>query len=208
MHSMLRITGGRWNGRILKAPHAGKGEGTRPTQARLRQALFNSIQFRIDGARVLDLFAGSGALGFEALSRGAAHVTFVEGAQSAIKCIEANRAGLANELEPGAAHVAPMSLSPPLPSARGLAGQLERLAESGAFDLILIDPPYADGWELPLLEYAPWEKLLTPGGLICFEWGAKKSKARELPDKVGVLVKVREKIYGDSVLTTFERESS
>jgi hypothetical protein len=58
-----------------------------------------------------------------------------------------------------------------------------------------------------MLEHAPWARMLAPGGVICFEWGAKKSQAHELPERVGPLVKVREKIYGESILTTFEGES-
>lgn len=207
---MIRITGGQWNGRSLKVPAppraASYGAGTRPTQARFRQALFNSIQFRVQDARVLDLFAGSGALGFEALSRGAAQAVFVESARGAVQCIEENRATLGVD----AATAVVRSLELPEPTgikAGTLAATLAKLADGGAFDLILIDPPYAAGWELAILEQAPWEQLLTPGGLICFEWGTKKSQVKELPERVGVLVKVREKIYGESILTTFERES-
>src|SRR4051812_18174623 len=88
---MLRITGGEFRGRSLHAP---KGDHTRPTQSKLRQALFNSLQASLPDARVLDLFAGSGALGFEALSRGAAHVHFIESARPVAKLIEKNGAEL------------------------------------------------------------------------------------------------------------------
>src|SRR3954463_12407087 len=84
---MLRLTAGEFRGRMIHTPPDLR---TRPTQAMLRQALFNSIQASIPGARVLDLFAGSGALGFEALSRGAEAVIFVDQAPAAVRCIRQN----------------------------------------------------------------------------------------------------------------------
>ena len=186
---MIRITGGELRGRILKTP---KGAGTRPTQSRLRQALFNSLQTVIADARVLDLFAGSGALGFESLSRGAAEVVFVEDARPAIQLIEENarELGVREHVE---------ILAAPVARARA------ELVRRGPFDVVLADPPYAGGWELKLLETLPWDSILAPGGHFCLEWGIQKSKLGALPERAGQLVKVREKNYGDSVLTTFER---
>lgn len=172
--------------------HTPAGLKTRPTQARLRQALFNSIQFEIPEARVLDLFAGSGSLGFEALSRGAASVVFVESARPVCKLIEKNAAELKVsdriELVEGA-----------------VLERVERMLQRGPFGIVLADPPYAEGWELKLLRELPWDRLLTPGGHFCLEWGTQKSVVAELPDSIGLLVKVREKNYGDSVLSTYQR---
>src|SRR5947209_5287288 len=84
---MIRLTGGIFRGRVIQTP---SHQHTRPSHARLRQALFNSLQTEIPEARVLDLFAGSGALGFEALSRGAESVVFVESNRSALKVIDKN----------------------------------------------------------------------------------------------------------------------
>jgi 16S rRNA (guanine966-N2)-methyltransferase len=189
---MLRITSGEFRGRFLKSP---KGILTRPTQARLRQALFNSIQTTIPQAKVLDLFAGSGALGFESLSRGASHVTFVENSRAALKTIEEN----AKDLQV-------------LDRIEIISDSVERLiplivGKNAPYDLVLADPPYIDGWEMKMLEELkwPWEEVLVEAGMFCLEWGNQKSQVDFLPEKTGFLVKVREKNYGDSVLTTYTR---
>src|ERR671914_22179 len=91
----MRVIAGRYGGRRLQAP---PGDATRPTSDRVREALFSVLGPRVDGARVLDLFAGSGALGIEALSRGAAAATFVETAPAALKALRANLAPLALDL--------------------------------------------------------------------------------------------------------------
>ena len=188
---MLRLTGGEFRGRLIQAP---KGLQTRPSQAKLRQALFNSIQVSVPDAQVADLFAGSGSLGFEALSRGAAFVTYVESAASVVKMLEINAA----ELE---VRDRIQIIKEPMERA------LKKIESLGPFDLILADPPYAAGWEEKLVYETNWETLLRPGGLFCLEWGVQKSQVKELPEKVPFLVKVREKNYGDSVLTTYLRES-
>jgi 16S rRNA (guanine966-N2)-methyltransferase len=189
---MLRITSGEFRGRLLKSP---QGLLTRPTQARLRQALFNSIQTTIPEAKVLDLFAGSGALGFESLSRGASFVTFVENSRAAIKTIEENARDLKvlDRIEIIA------------DSVDKIGSQL--IGKMAPFDVVLADPPYVDGWEMKMLESLkwPWDELLSEGGMFCLEWGNQKSQIDSLPDRSGFLVKVREKNYGDSVLTTYTR---
>lgn len=190
---MLRITGGEFRGRFIQTPPDRPGKNTvRPTQARLRQALFNSIQMIVPEAKVLDLFAGSGALGFEALSRGASSVVFVEEAPVALKCLTRNVADFkVNE------------------RVQIIGDSMERVSKRltgyGPFDLVLADPPYAEGWEMKLLETLPWDQLLTPEGHFVLEWGTQKSQVSELPERPPFLVKVREKNYGDSVLTTYQR---
>jgi 16S rRNA (guanine966-N2)-methyltransferase len=188
---MVRITSGEFRGRLLKTP---KGLVTRPTQARLRQALFNSVQTSIPEARVLDLFAGSGALGFESLSRGASSVTFVETSRQAIKLIEENAKDL-NVLD----RIELISES--------VDRVAQRLLKNAPFDLVLADPPYEEEWEMKLLKELkwPWEQILSESGVFCLEWGVQKSQIESLPDEVGLLVKIREKNYGDSVLTTYTR---
>lgn len=186
---MLRITGGEFRGRVIQGP---PGEGTRPTQVRIRQALFNSMQAQVVDAKVVDLFAGSGALGFEALSRGAVHAVFVERARPLIQVIRKNAQALGvmdrvTILEDSVAHV---------------TAKLESL---GPFQLVLADPPYEEGWEMRILNELSWSTLLAPDGCLCLEWGLKKSIIDELPDKVQGLEKIREKNYGDSVLTTYSR---
>lgn len=189
---MIRLTAGRWKGRALATP---PNLATRPTVAKLRQALFNSIQFGIPDAKILDLFAGSGALAFEALSRGAAEATLVENGRGALSAITKNL----QELNPGR-------------SARLIKDDVFK-AESayrkfGPFDYVFADPPYAEGHEMRLLEDLDWERLLAPEGQFLLEWGPQKSKIESLPDETAHLVKIREKVYGDSCLTTYRRRAA
>ena len=123
----MRIVAGIWRGRTLKSP---TWEGLRPTSDRLRETLFNILGPSIDGARVLDGYAGTGAIGIEALSRGAAQVTFVENDARAVKLIEANLAALG-----GGGPAKPVIIR------AGLAEAVLRLGRD-AFDLIVVDPPY------------------------------------------------------------------
>ena len=188
---MLRLTGGVFRGRMIETP---KSHKTRPTSSMLRQALFNSLQTLISEAKVVDLFAGSGALGFEALSRGAAHVHFIENNKAALASLKKNVQSLDVR---GSVQVIDARVE----------DSVKELILSGPFDLVLADPPYAGGFELPLIHEWPWNQLLTPGGRFCLEWGPLKSGTHSLPDQTEFLVKVREKNYGDSRLTTYERVS-
>lgn len=190
---MLRLTGGEFRGRMIQTPPDQAGKAVvRPTQAKLRQALFNSLQAVIPEANVLDLFGGSGSLGFEALSRGARHVTFIEQAPPAIKLIEKN-AGTLQVQE----RVRIISDS--------VVNTAKRTRDLAPFDLVLADPPYEAGWEEKLLNDFNWGELLVAEGIFCLEWGAQKSKVDTLPERVPFLVKIREKNYGDSILTTYQR---
>lgn len=186
---MLRLTSGIFRGRLIQAP---PGLKTRPTQSRLRQALFNSIQLELPEARVLDLFSGSGALGFEALSRGANSVIFVESGRAAQKVIQKNARDL--EVE-DRIQILEDSVD----------GVTKKLGSFTPFDLVLADPPYEGDWEMKLLTQFPWNEVLRLDGVFCLEWGLKKSVVSELPDQVPFLVKIREKNYGDSILTTYRR---
>ena len=196
---MLRITGGEFRGRLIQTP---SGEKTRPTQARLRQAWFNSLQTKISNTRVLDLFSGSGALGFEALSWGADHVTFVEQSKSTSLLIlkNAQALGVQDRIEI-------------------ITGTLENFAKKTLaqppvrppvrpYDLVFADPPYDENYELELINDMPWGQWLTLGGWFFLEWGTLKSRTKSLPDSTAFLVKIREKVYGDSVLSTFERTAN
>ncbi len=130
----MRIIAGAWRGRTLVAP---KGDATRPTADRTREALFSMLVSRLgsfEGLRVADMFAGSGALGFEALSRGAAHCTFVENEGAALDALKANAAKLGANVEIRAQSV----------MALGVATQ--------PFDVILMDPPYGTGAGVVALE--------------------------------------------------------
>jgi len=146
----MRIIAGEWRGRPLKAP---AGAATRPTADRVRETLFSMLASRLgtfEGLRVADLFAGSGALGFEALSRGAAHVTFVEQDRAALDAIRANAAALKAD-----------------DRAQILARSALRLPASEPFDLIFADPPYEEGSGSQAAQAASgW---LAPGGWMSVE---------------------------------------
>lgn len=134
----VRIIGGRWRGTKLAVPDR---PGLRPTSDRVRETLFNWLMPALPGARVLDLFAGTGALGLEALSRGAAHATLVE-----------RDPGLA-----GALRQAVERLSAQAQAEVRAADALGWLAgDGGTYDLVFLDPPFADGlWERALAALAP-----------------------------------------------------
>ncbi len=144
---------------------------------------------------MLDLFAGSGALGFEALSRGATRVVFVEASRPVARIIEQNarELGVRERVQVLVQKIGEEETGGP------------RLSNLGPFDLVLADPPYAEGWERKLVADLAWGKLLLQGGRLCLEWGRQKSGPAKLPDRAGFLVKEREKNYGDSVLTTYVR---
>lgn len=192
---MIRITAGRFKNRTLLTP---KGHNTRPTLTKTRQALFNSLQAEVPGARVLDLFAGSGALGIEALSRGAVHATFVETSRPALTTLGANLRALSLEAE---------TLVLGLPVQTALKRLLDGASRaSGKFDLVLIDPPYREGFEAELIGSWPWGELLSEGAHVVLEWSpslVKESGRQAPPDTSPFLVKAREKAYGDTWLTTY-----
>ncbi len=167
----MRIIAGAWRGRTLVAP---PGATTRPTGERMREALFSMLISRIgtfEGLRVADLFAGTGALGLEALSRGAAHCTFVEQDRVALEAIEANVAKL------GA-------------SATILAQAAARFA-GGPFDLVLIDPPYRTG----LGQQALASVTLAPGG-----WASIETAKDELVTVPGFAVEAQ-RVHGVARIT-------
>jgi 16S rRNA (guanine(966)-N(2))-methyltransferase RsmD len=178
----MRVIAGRLKGRRLKAP---AWDGVRPTSDKLRETLFNILAPRIEGARVLDGFAGTGAVGIEAISRGAAQVTFVEHDRRAVALIEENLKMCA---VPGGYTIHRGDVATVLP---GLG--------SNAFDLILLDPPYDITTMTTVLEASA--RALAPGGLVVLEHATR----REV-DPVASLESVRQVKSGDSTLTFFERE--
>lgn len=173
----MRIIAGTHRGSRIAAP---KGLSTRPTGDRVREAAFNLIG-PVDGARVLDLFAGSGAMGIEALSRGAASVTFVESDRAACRTISENLERLR------------------LTGARVICGEAvwALRQETRAYDLVLVDPPY-EAWaelEPKLAEHLP--RLLAPDGLLVVETGARTEPSLPLPLRTS-------RRYGSARLTLFE----
>ena len=124
----MRIIAGRWRGHTIAAP---PGTKTRPTTDRVREAWMRAIQLDIPGARVLDLFAGSGALGLEALSRGAESVTFVEKASGPLRALQAN--------------VQKLHAADAVEVVRGDALKFAGGLDADAFDIAFADPPYGTG---------------------------------------------------------------
>jgi 16S rRNA (guanine966-N2)-methyltransferase len=174
----MRIVAGSHKGQRIAAP---KGDGTRPTGDRVREAAFNLIG-PLGDASVLDLFAGSGALGMEALSRGALRATFVEADRDACRTINANLDKLR------------------LTGARVLCQNVLRFlpVEQQAYDLILLDPPYdmVESLAMPLSTHLP--RLLAPAGLAVLE-----TSARQEPQLDGLAVRTS-RTYGNARLTLFE----
>jgi 16S rRNA (guanine966-N2)-methyltransferase len=153
----MRIIAGQWRGRTLATP---KGLETRPTADRTREALFSMLTSRLgsfEGLQVADLFAGSGALGLEALSRGAAHCTFVEQERLALEAIKANITKLGASAAVRAGSV--LSL--------GVATQ--------PFDVILMDPPYESGAGSVALDKLGRQGWISPATLISIETSRRES---------------------------------
>lgn len=180
----MRVIAGEFGGRRLEAP---RGLKTRPTSDRVREALFMSLG-DLTGQRVVDLFAGSGALGIEALSRGAVFADFVDGARSAREAMERNLSslGLAER-----ARIWPFRL--PL----GLARLVEVLQ---AADLVLADPPYGGADARSVLSALGRQGILRPGARVVLE----RHQKDELRGDIGILAEVRERRYGETIVHFYE----
>jgi 16S rRNA (guanine966-N2)-methyltransferase len=181
----VRVVAGRFKGRRLHAP---PGAGTRPTSDRVREALF-AILGPLDGARVLDLFAGSGALGIEALSRGAASATFVDSEPTAVAAIRRNLEAL--DLPPDAAGVRRQDARAFLRAARD--GRHE-------YDLVFLDPPYRLAAELGRELSPALAGLLAPDGRAVSE-----SDRRAPLDLAPDLHLTDERRYGDTLIRIHEQ---
>jgi 16S rRNA (guanine(966)-N(2))-methyltransferase RsmD len=171
----LRIIAGRYGGRTLRPP---RGAATRPTGDRVREALF-SILGPLEGARVLDLFAGSGALGLEALSRGAASAVFVDRSVAATRAVQANLRALGATAE----------------VRRQDAESYLRKAREGdrSYDLVLLDPPYRDADRLGSRLTAALAPVLAHGARVVSESDRRSPLALDLPLD-------DERRYGDTLI--------
>ncbi|MGI6655772.1 MAG: 16S rRNA (guanine(966)-N(2))-methyltransferase RsmD [Desulfobulbus sp.] len=187
----MRITGGSARGRKLLVP---AGDGIRPSCDRVREALFNILGDRILGARVLDLFAGTGAFGIEALSRGAQSALFVDRAREAGRLIEANlKACLSN---PEAAF---LLLDLTLP--RQLRRVQAYLRKAGPFDLVFMDPPYRKELAQPVLEMVEEADILSPDALVV----AEEHQRVSLPGRIGALQLTDQRRYGETGLWFYQQ---
>ena len=183
----MRIIGGAHRGRIIKMP---KGRATRPTQDRVREAIFNIIRVRIPESGVLDLYAGSGAFGIEALSRGARAAAFVDNSVSSVKAIRSNL----------------LSLGYAAPRAQVFkkdgVGAIEAFGKNRAkFDIVFIDPPYHKGLAKNALIKIDARDILSRDSFVIAEHFVKDP----MPDEAGGLSLFKQKRYGDTVVSFYRK---
>ena len=176
----LRIIAGSLKGRRLDTPD---WDGLSPTSDKLRETLFNVLAAQVGEARVLDGFAGTGAVGIEALSRGAAHVTFVESDPRAVRLIERNLQHCA--------------VTDRYAIIRARFADAARRLLAGSFDLVFLDPPYGPDAIVSSLEAAA--PLVAPGGVLILEH-ARRDAA---PSRAASLANTRDIMSGDSALTLY-----
>ena len=179
----MRIVAGRWRGRPLASP---KGAATRPTADRTREALFSMLASRLgsfEGLRIADLFAGTGALGLEALSRGAAYCTFVEQDRAAVDALRANIRTL--EAEGDVRHQSVAALAP----------------TAQPYDVLLFDPPYGTGGAGALIE-----RLTRLGWASDSAWASVET-ARDEDVSAGGWAVDAERVHGKAKLTLLHRSA-
>ena len=179
----MRVITGTARGVPLKAP---RGMDTRPTMDQVKEGIFSAIQFEVEGRTALDLFAGSGQLGIEALSRGAAHCTFVDKGREPIAVIRENLKKTRLEER---ATVVQADYSSWLKTCRQ------------QYDLILLDPPYAEVFLETALKIVSEIDILTNSGIIVCERPFDKSLTEQIPG----LVRYRDYRYGKAAVTIFRR---
>lgn len=179
----MRVITGLARGRKLREP---TGFSIRPTTDKIKEAIFNIVQFDIEGRRVLDLFAGTGQLGIEALSRGAAEAVFVDESQAAIKLVKQNLEQTG--LEGGK-------------TVRATAEVF--LKDCGKFDLILLDPPFDSGHLSRVLAKIQLFDILSENGIIVVENKIETG----IPDMEKPYERLREYRYGKVMITTYTRNT-
>ncbi len=175
----MRIVRGTHGGRVLRAPH---GAATRPTSEKVREAIFNILP-DVEGMQVLDMFAGSGALGIEALSRGAAHATFIDQAKPALSVVRQNLRELGLE-----------------DRATVLAGDAvvlgARHVPASPWQLVFIDPPYASDLAVRAVQTLAH---LAPDAVIVIEHDRRNAP----PDELGSLLRTDQRRYGDTLVSFY-----
>lgn len=184
----MRIIGGEYRGRILKMP---KGVKIRPTQDRVREAMFNIIRAGIPEARVLDLYAGSGAFGIEALSRGAYSTIFVDNNINCIRVIKSNLLILGDS--------ARLSQVVKLDALKSISRFKK---ENKKFDIIFLDPPYYRKLARNCLIKIDACDILSQHGFAICEHFVKDV----MPERIGGLFSFKERKYGDTMLSFYRRQ--
>jgi len=185
----MRIIGGVYRSRLLAMP---KGDRARPTMDRVREAIFNVIAPRVEGASVLDLYAGSGAYGLEALSRGAARAVFVESARQSLVAIRENIASLG--IDRSKAEIISLDVTKSF-------GILERRRER--FEIVFLDPPYGRGLARNTLIKIMRYDIVAPIHLIIAEHHRKDDLGG-----IDALLRIDERRYGDTVLSMFRHSET
>jgi 16S rRNA (guanine(966)-N(2))-methyltransferase RsmD len=180
--NLMRIISGASKGRKLAAP---RGYALRPTSDRIKESIFNILGNEVEGKVVLDLFAGTGNLGIEALSRGAKQIVFVERAKEALRMIERNlfQCGFS-----GRAEVIPKEVNRAI-------GILE--AKGMSFDLILMDPPYEKEWVQRTLLKLNRHKIYHEGSILVIE----HSRREPLPQQTGIWTVIKQRRIGDTMIS-------
>ncbi len=177
----MRVTGGSGKGRKLKVP---AGQRVRPTSDKVKQALFNILGEKLEGSVFLDLFAGTGSIGIEALSRGAEKVTFVDDSRDSLQAVRRNieQTGFIEQSDVVASHAEKF---------------LRKSSEQ--FDIIFLDPPYTYE-QGTLLNAVAGSAILKPDSIVVSE----HFKKQHSPERAGRLVLYREAVYGDTVLAFYK----
>ena len=178
----MRVITGTARGRRLKTP---EGMDIRPTTDNVKESVFNILQFDIEGRRVLDLFAGTGQLGIECLSRGAKEVVFIDQSRDAVKIIKEN--------------LKTCGFSAPVLQQDAIS----YLGACGSFDLIFVDPPYDSGLYETVLEKINSIDILSDGGIILCE----SRRETEMPEMQAPYYKRKEYRYGKVKLSLYSKES-
>jgi 16S rRNA (guanine966-N2)-methyltransferase len=196
----MRVIAGQFKGRRLAGP---EGPGLRPTSDSLRETLFNILGEATEGARVLDAFAGTGAVGIEAISRGAAQVTFVERDRRAIRLLQENirRCGAEDAcaiVERDFFHAFPPPRTPEPQNLGTPEPQNPRTPNTTFFNLVFLDPPY-DEKDLELVMRAA-VSVTAPGGWIVLE----HSRRRASPESIAPVRRTRLLTAGDSALSFYQ----
>jgi 16S rRNA (guanine966-N2)-methyltransferase len=185
----MRVIGGEARGHRLKAP---KGQELRPTSSRVKEALFNLLPHDLSGARILDLFAGTGSLSAEALSRGAAEAVLIDSSHASAKIIRDNMSRLRLSAR------TKIWVMPVIRAVRQLAKQRE------SFDIVFLDPPYERGAVASTIAAAAATRLLRRNGILV----AEHSRREELDTRYGSLTRSDQRRYGQTLLSFYKYEDA
>ncbi len=184
---MLRIISGERKGRVIKTV---AGIRTRPTTDKVKESLFNILQSRLPGSYILDLFSGTGNLGLEALSRGAEKAVFVEKNQKALQVLHENCLSLDYAEY---ADILPYDVRKALP----LLSEQRML-----FDIVFMDPPYNQGFEVPTIQSLDKDNLVRHNGILVVEHLAQQ----ELPRCIGSFSRYDFRKYGNTAISFYRKE--